>query len=610
MNQSTRYQLIIIILAAIAFFTNLGATSLWDQDEAYFAGTAAEMHARGDWITPYFNGEMFGHKPPFMFWMMMIGYEVLGVSSLAARLPSAFFGIGTALLTYHLGRRLFSAEVGLWAGLAMCSTLMFSVVARAASPDSFLLFFSTLSLYLFVTSGFAAQRNRDEAAPPTEDAPPTPLVPRHWSSFALMYSVMGLAVLVKGPMGFLLPMATIGLFLLCRTPLTDSTADPALLRWMKLVWQRFGPINFFRCLWKMRPLTSILFICLVAAPWFILVGIYTDGAFLKEFFGVHHFGRFSNAMDNHRGSIFYYIPAILVGFFPWSILMLPMCIDFVRRIRRREAWHDGYVFLACWALVIIGAFSIAATKLPSYVLLAYPALALILGCFVQRWITQPASVSRWWPRIGFGILATIGLGFLVGLPTVASLQFNGQSFLQSKGISPAVNQEMLQLAAYGWIPLVGGVVALGFAEFRRQRAAVVSWSATALLFTTSLLGFAALHVDRHQYSHRIGQQIDRMSTGDQTRVAVYGFFRPSFVHYTHRRVEGLNDEQEVLQFLADAEDAYVITLSSTYEQLAPSLPEDIVVLDRHPLFPKEGEVLVLGHRAAIARTDADALRLR
>ncbi len=113
MNRSTRYQLIIVALAAVAFFTNLGATSLWDQDEAYFAGTAAEMHARGDWVTPYFNGEMFGHKPPFMFWMMMIGYKLLGVTSLAARLPCALFGVGTALLTYHLGRRLFSAQVGL-----------------------------------------------------------------------------------------------------------------------------------------------------------------------------------------------------------------------------------------------------------------------------------------------------------------------------------------------------------------------------------------------------------------------------------------------------------------------------------------------------------------
>ena len=144
-------QAVILVVAIVVLFTNLGATRLWDQDEAYFAGAAAEMQRRGDWVTPYFNGELFSHKPPLMFWMMICGYEIFGHSELAARFWSAVCGVAAALLTFHMGRRLFSAEVGFWAALALVTCLMFDVVARAATPDCFLVFFTTLAIYFFAT---------------------------------------------------------------------------------------------------------------------------------------------------------------------------------------------------------------------------------------------------------------------------------------------------------------------------------------------------------------------------------------------------------------------------------------------------------------------------
>ena len=149
MRQTVRHQIWITGIAVIALFTNLGATRLWDQDEAFFARTAVEMRERNEWIVPYFNGELFAHKPPLMFWMMRLGYMLFGVNEFAARFWSAVFGVLIALLVYRLGRRMFNAQVGLWAGLAMTTALMFDVVARAATPDCFLVFFSTLALYFF-----------------------------------------------------------------------------------------------------------------------------------------------------------------------------------------------------------------------------------------------------------------------------------------------------------------------------------------------------------------------------------------------------------------------------------------------------------------------------
>ena len=89
-------------------FTNLGVTRLWDQDEAFFARTAVEMHQRHEWIVPYFNGEVFAHKPPLMFWLMRVGFLLFGVTEFAARFWSAAFAVATALLVYRMGRRMFS----------------------------------------------------------------------------------------------------------------------------------------------------------------------------------------------------------------------------------------------------------------------------------------------------------------------------------------------------------------------------------------------------------------------------------------------------------------------------------------------------------------------
>ena len=163
MTQNTRYQLWILAAAAIIFFTYLGAASLWDEDETLYASIAREMLQRGDWVVPMFNGHLFPEKPPLMFWLMIAGFEILGQSEFAARFFSAVLGVGTALVTYHLGRLLFNPRVGLWAGLITASSIIFTVSARAATVDSALVFVSTLALLCFVAafrvqgSGFRVQ---------------------------------------------------------------------------------------------------------------------------------------------------------------------------------------------------------------------------------------------------------------------------------------------------------------------------------------------------------------------------------------------------------------------------------------------------------------------
>ena len=145
------------------------------------------------------------------------------------------------------------------------------------------------------------------------------------------YACIGVAVLGKGPVGMLLPLAAMGLFLL------------AINGWRSL----------FRSAWWMRPLTMIVVIAVVAAPWYVAVGYETDWEWPKQFFLDFNLRPFRNPIHGHGDAssldhvaaivsilyYFYYIPAILIGFFPWSVFLGPTLVDTVRRLR--EGKREG-----------------------------------------------------------------------------------------------------------------------------------------------------------------------------------------------------------------------------------------------------------------------------
>lgn len=599
MKRFFRHETWILIAATVAFFTNLGATRLWDEDESFFAATASEMHVRGEWTVPYFNGELFSHKPPFMYWMMLLGYRVFGDSEFAVRFFSAVFGTATALLTYRLGRRLFCAEVGFWAGLAMTSALMFDVVARAATADSFLVFFSVLALYLFVCgsrgeneTGWTGMRENLDPTPSEH-----PLLPKSWKYYALMYAAMGLAVLVKGPIGVLLPMATIGLFLLCTSPRVPPLENGKRFGRLRRLGAVIHPGLFCKTVWEMRPFTAIAMVSLVAAPWFLAVSLRTGSTFVLEFLGIHNFGRFVDSMDGHSGPIFYYLPVIMIGFFPWSIFALQMLRDTIGRIRHGDSWKISCIFVVCWAGVFIGFFSLASTKLPNYVLPAYPALALMTACFLHRWIHRPQSVPVAWIRTALGTFVGIGAVLMIALPVVGTWRVGEESLLESVGVAAAAGHELpLAGLIIGIGPLVGGMVALILAEQKRPRQAVVGLAIASVVFVTSLLGFAAVRADRHQTSEEIAAIANDFAAGDKITVGQYRYFRPSLIYYTRQTVTECKTTDDLERFFAVPGKSVLVTTMAKFDRIAETLPRDIVVLDRRPQFPQKGTVLVLGHR--------------
>jgi 4-amino-4-deoxy-L-arabinose transferase-like glycosyltransferase len=580
-----------VSVAAFVMLTNLGGPRLWDRDEPRNAGCAWEMLQRHDWVVPVFNGELRTHKPVLLYWCIMASYSALGVSELAARLPSALCAIGSVICTYRMGRRLFGPGAGLWAAISLATSLMFVVAGRAATPDSLLIFCTTLSLMIYVCGTFRPRFETTPADVPAELIATGCYFPQHWPTVAVMYAVMGLGVLAKGPVGLVLPTAVIGMFLLIvRLPPRGQAIESASLGDRLIhIFGPFEPLHFLKTCWSMRPLTAIFAAAAVALPWYWTVGVATDGEFLRSFFFEHNLGRATETMEHHSGGLLFYPATILVGYFPWSVFALPLAIDTFLQLRRRDRFHAGYLLAVCWIGVYVVLFSLARTKLPSYVTPCYPALALLSGDYVDRWTRQAAAVAGGWLVAAFACLALVGGGIAIGLP------------LAIKDILPA--EQWLGLV--GLVPLAGGIVCIGLASARSYKSAAAAFSFTAMAFAVLLFAFALERVDRYQSTPVLLKAIHARSANPQ--VASYKVLEPSWVFYGGRPVHEFAGAQVVggnavatqaAHFLATTPEGFLITTEPKSRELSALLPPNIGVIAEQPYFLRKGQrLVVLGHLA-------------
>ena len=598
--------LIVFVVGTVLFFTNLGATRLWDVDEAIFSRTSVEMLERGDWITPYFNGQMFGHKPPVMYWCQMVAYRLFGTTEFAARFFSAVFGVGTMLLTYELGRTLFNRRVGLWGGIALGSCVNFALIARAATPDVYLTFFCTLAMLVLVRGvrrveerkGGRTEGRKDEeslpfqrpsALPPVRPSASSwqPGLPPSWGGYAVAYAAIGVAVLVKGPIvGGIVPIAVWGMFLLIeqrRHGEHDSEST-----WPPNGWRRvlswFSPSYFLKTVWRIRPITATAIILLVAGPWYAWVGIRTDGEFLREFFLVHNFGRATQAMDSHNGPVYYYLLAVCIGTFPWCMLLGPAIGNLMRAIRDDDDARAAYTLLACWIGVWVGILSLAGTKLPSYIIPCYPALGIMFAALVVRWLdaVEPVKCQRWL-RAAWGTTAAVGVGIIIAVPIITRIYLSGEW-------TPAL---------VGLVPITAAGAGLWFSEHGYPAQSLATLAVMGVAFCVGLLGFAVLPIDAHQNSPAFAEFVRRNSTG-ASHIATHNYLPASLVYYHGNTVERAGTADEIARFFAaNPQDAFLITTSKHHAGLSEKLPSGIAVLKRDRRFLRSGDVVILGRPATI-----------
>jgi 4-amino-4-deoxy-L-arabinose transferase-like glycosyltransferase len=540
----------LLLLAGMALtLPNLGRHSLWDIDEGLNAEAAREMVESGNWVVPTFNYELRAAKPVLGYWLQATAYTVFGVNEFSARLPSAVLGMIVMLLVYEIGRRLFDKSTGLLAGLILGSCLQFCLLSHAATPDLPLLIGLVLTMTVFV-SGFVSEH------------PVTPATGWWWVPVG---AAIGLAVLAKGPVGLALPAAIMGLWLL----------------WHGRGWELLNP----------RLAAGVLMMLLVAGPWYLLVGLETKGEFLRRFLFWENLHRFHTPMQNHGGSIFYYVAAIVVGFVPWTPwLPASLWCSWAAEPNRRPA----YRFLGLWFLVVLVVFTIARTKLPNYILPLYPPLALLTARFLVRWLRGEVAAPRKLMASGLVGVGGIGAGVAIACVVLGSGVSLGLSI-------PMPRQLFAGLETWAWIGLVPVAVALmaGVFLWRDRRGWVV---ASVLLGATGFTGLIAagpvLTIDAAKAPRRLVAESGACRTDQEIRVAAAGWFQPSLVFYTHREVVILKTHEELAEFLACPLPAWVFLPATEWERLGPSFAATHREVARRYDFYRRMEVVAVANRAA------------
>lgn len=579
-NRWIAYSLLLLLWALLCL-PNLGAPALWEIDEGLNSQAGQEMYESGNWIVPSFNSEIRNAKPVLLYWLQMVCYRWLGVSETSARLPSALAGLASILTVCWLGRRLFNPMVGLLAGVILATSVSPCIAAHFANPDALLLLFTLLALACFWYDW-------------TSTGP--------WRCI-LGGACTGLAVLAKGPVGLALPLGVIVLFLLWQRR----------LGWLFRLEQVKGWISFL----------------LTAAPWYVWVALETKGQWLSTFLAKENWACFRTTMENHGGPFWIYLVFLVVGLVPWSIFLGMAVAGVVSRLRREESPNttidlsvrDGLretinqssdaaalQFLICWFVVVFGFFSLAATKLPNYILPLYPAVALLMARALDDWRRGLSRVRDWEIGVSLVSLGLIGVAVMVGLALVGGV---GQAWFLRGHFMPGV----ARAAWVGLIPLAGAI--LGLALLRRPSPAGVQFSrgrilavvaVTASLFLMAAAGWVAPVISRHRAPRDLVALLPADQSFREVRIGTYRYFQPSLVFYCNRRVERFERPEEVRDFLARPLPSYLFLPVPVWEQMQGELGGLARPLGQHGDFYCKHEILVLANRAATSSGQLTANR--
>ena len=352
----TLHLVFLLVCGCLLLLLGLGDVGLTDRDEGSNAGAAREMLETGDWISPTLNYEPRYAKPALTYWIIAGTYALFGVNDFTARLPSAVFGLALLVLHYLFLHRVLGPALAFCGSLILLLNVEFVGIHRLVLTDPALVFFTTLATYGFWLGFCDPGRDRRFL----------------W----LFYLGMALGTLAKGPLGILIP-------LLAVVPYLTLTRQ----------WKAYFAEG--------RPLAGWTLCFLIAAPWYLAM-LAIHGADYAAAAQANTTGRFANPMEGHGGTLLFYFPILLLGFFPWSGL-LPAALWHVlkewKSFRMGTADARGepglLLFCALWVCGMFLFFTISATRLPHYVLPLFPPAALLVAVLWSRFLknARPAGLT-------------------------------------------------------------------------------------------------------------------------------------------------------------------------------------------------------------------------
>ncbi|MBM94797.1 MAG: hypothetical protein CMI09_02965 [Oceanospirillaceae bacterium] len=335
---------------------NLGGFLLFDHDEGAFSEATRGMFERGDFITTWLNDRVRFDKPILIYWLQAVSISLFGTEVWAFRLPSVLAGLGWVLGIFVFTRRHLSHDSAIAAALIAAGALGINMISHVATADALLnclLSGTLLAIYHYSQE----PSNR---------------------TLYLIYLLMGLGVLTKGPVAVAIP-------LLAAVPYYLSVGMTQLL--LKAL--------FFIPGWAL--------LLAVAAPWYIAEYIAQGQAFIDGFFLKHNVNRFNNAMEGHDGGFLFY-PLVL------PFLLAPFGALLLRSLGSAKSAIAGDSlnrFLWIWFLVVLVLFSIASTKLPHYILYGCTPLVILMARY--RYLLKNRWFAVLFPVLFFGLFTAFPL---------------------------------------------------------------------------------------------------------------------------------------------------------------------------------------------------------
>ena len=548
--------LALLLLSGLLFFLGLGDMGLTDRDEGRNAEAGREMFESGDRLTPTFNGELRVAKPVLLYWLMEQSYRLFGSNEFAARFPSALFGVGLILMHYLFLVHQRDRTVALFGGLMLLLNLEILGLGRMALTDSVLIFFTTASLY-----GFWLGLHGTGGA-------------RRW--VWMFYIGMALATLTKGPVGFAVPLIVAALY----------------LTWTRR-WQDYWQ--------KGVPLAGTLLLVLLAAPWYAAMFLVHGDAYATGA-KAHTIGRFLSPMEGHQGTIFFYLPVLLLGFFPWSALLpVPLYLAFKDWRNRGEISRypatplpqsdlphlsipvrELDLFAALWLVGTLVFFTVSATRLPHYIGPLFPAAALLTASYWSRCLSDPTTKGIRGSihlMMGVGYLLAIGFACLPTLYTtyaskmVREFPLAGQVDL---GSGPYLIAALLLL----------GMTLVGYLGLNDERRGGAFWAAGGTLAGLVLIVIVITfpHINRYviappqELAYAAGLNLDR-----QDQFIAYGTVRPSSVFYAKRKTlfVPFGEEDKIRAALKESKKVMILLPESAQSKLPAEANGLVPILKRY-----------------------------
>jgi len=520
MKKSKFYLLLLILLAVFLFFFKLGSFSLYDAAETTYGEFVKNILNTGDWITLHFNGQIIFDKPPLYFWLAAILSKIIGFNEFAMRFWAALAGVLTVLITYALGKVLYDEKTGFLSGIVCMTAFQFLIQSRIAELDMVLTFFVTLTLLLFYLGYRMNER----------------------SYYLFAYFPMALAMLIKGILGVALPAFTVLLFLLFKKEISK-------IRGLYL-------------------LPGLIIVAAIGLPWYIVEYILHGKVFLEFALGFLFLSRFQGAVSGHSGPWYYYFPAILLGFAPWSHF-LPY--GFWRTFKNWK--NDGELLTLCLLLPAFVVFSIAKTKLPNYLLPLYPFLAIIVG---KLWSDFFENSEKLKGPMAISILALVMVFFLIIIGAIMA----GKNYpAQYSAFIPS----LLTLAA---ALAIGSLSSIIFFFFRTYNFAFASIPTMVFAITLTLTIWVLPMVDNFKGAKPLGQELAKVIKPEQKIAAFETGNRPSLVLHSPKPVKFLENKDQFSTFLRKRE-GYAFTTVEEYEKIKTDLPKGSKVFD------EKGDLLIL-----------------